>query len=227
MERSLITDEFLWMLSGEELCQIGGLEGWVVDLVQLGLEVKNLPRSILSGNINNLLQVSLDQRSQGQGMIGFWIGRSLVKGGEIRREKRDLMSVPMKGPGSLERIGTTITGTEIETKKGRETGKGIEIEIGRKIVVETVTMTVIELVVGTRKGTMVVTMTVSMNVIVHVIGIENEKETMIKLVMKEKVVVIFMTRILNMAVSQSMAGKGLAQGREMLNMTMAKNGTKD
>lgn len=51
------------------------------------------------------------------------IGRSLVKGGEIGREKRDLVSVPMKGPGSLERIGTTITGTEIETKKGRDREK--------------------------------------------------------------------------------------------------------
>lgn len=81
--------------------------------------------------------------------------------------------------------------------------------------------------VGTRKGTMVVTMTVSVNVIVHVIGIESEKkETMIKLVMKENVV-IFITRILNMAVSQTMAGRGLAQEREILNMTMAKNGTMD
>lgn len=126
---------------------------------------------------------------------------------------RDLVNVPMKRPGSLEMTGTTIKRIEIETEKERETGKRIE----REIVVETVTVIAIELVAETGKGTVVV------NVIVHVIETGSEKETMIKLDMKENVV-IFMTRILNMAVSQSMAGRDLAQGTEILSMAMGKNG---
>lgn len=151
-------------------------------------------------------------------------GRNLEIGDGIGREMRDLMNDPMKGSGSLERTGTTIKRIEIGTEKERETRKRIERERGREIVVETVI--VIELVAKNGKGTVVVIMTVSANVIVHVIETGSEKETMIKLVMKENVV-IFMTRILNMVVSQSMAGRGLAQGTEILTMAMGKNGMTD
>lgn len=149
-------------------------------------------------------------------------GRNLEIGDGIGREMRDLANVPMKGPGSLETTGTTIKRIEIETKKKRETRKRIERERGRGrgIVVEIVTVIAIELVAKTGKGTVVV----SVNVIAHVIETGSEKETMIKLDLKENEV-IFMTRILNMVVSQSMAGRGLAQGTEILSMAMGKNGT--